>query len=181
MKLQTLLAKGAALGLHFIFASQGFTSGTRGLNDFSKKQVQERIAMKTEYNEIKETLDLKSASDDDKAMMEQLPVHHALVRTPVDERGNHIKLTQVMYIQDYTHQEAMIDRIRRMVHPAPRYELTGIITYPSTANALKLTICCKKMPIFGRTAMKQCCLSANPAECSRFIRLRCLTDSAKIC
>ena len=129
MKLQTLLAKGAALGLHFIFASQGFTSGTRGLNDFSKKQVQQRIAMKTEYNEIKETLDLKSASDDDKAMMEQLPVHHALVRTPVDERGNHIKLTQVMYIQDYTHQEAMIDRIRRMVHPAPRYDANDTSVY----------------------------------------------------
>ncbi len=56
----------AALGMHFIFSSQGFTSGTRGLNDFSKKQIQQRIAMKTEYYEIKETLDLNSPSDADR-------------------------------------------------------------------------------------------------------------------
>ena len=123
VKLQTLLAKGAALGLHFIFASQGFTSGTRGLNDFSKKQIQQRIAMKTEYNEIKETLDLKSISDDDRAMMEQLPIHYALVRVPVDDRGNHIKQTKVLYIEDYQKQENLIDNINLMLQKAPRYNV----------------------------------------------------------
>lgn len=122
VKLQTLLAKGAALGLHFIFASQGFTSGTRGLNDFSKKQIQQRIAMKTEYNEIKETLDLKSASDDDRAMMEQLPVHHALVRVPLDDRGNHLKQVEVLHIEDYKTQECLIDQLNEMVKKAPRYD-----------------------------------------------------------
>lgn len=121
IKLQTLLAKGAALGLHFIFASQGFTSGTRGLNDFSKKQIQQRIAMKTEFNEIRETLDLKSASDDDKAMMEQLPVHHVLTRTPVDRKGNHLKLSEVLYISEYANQERMIDSMSNAVKPAPKY------------------------------------------------------------
>lgn len=120
-KLRTLLAKGAAMGLHFIFASQGFESDTRGLTAFSKNQIQQRIAMKTEYNEIKATLDLKSTSDDDKAMMEQLPVHHALVRIPVDDRGNHLQLTHVLYIPDYTKQEEMIDTIWQLVTPAPRY------------------------------------------------------------
>lgn len=121
VKLQTLLAKGAALGLHFIFASQGFTSGTRGLNDFSKKQIQQRIAMKTEYNEIRETLDLKSTSDGDRAMMEQLPIYHALVRIPVDERGNHLKQTSVLHIKDYSKQEKLINHIKSMVHKAPKY------------------------------------------------------------
>lgn len=123
IKLQLLLAKGAALGLRFIFASQGFTSGTRGLNDFSKKQIQQRIAMKTEFNEIKETLDLKSASDEDRAMMEQLPVHHALTRIPVDAMGNHLKLSEVLYIPDYSKQEELIDRISAHYYKAAKYDV----------------------------------------------------------
>ena len=129
VKLQMLLAKGAALGLHFIFASQGFTSGTRGLNDFSKKQVQQRIAMKTEYSEIKDTLDLKSPSEEDKALMEQLPVHHAITRIPVDERGNHLCLSQVLYISDYSEQERMIDSINEKMTPAPRYDVHDLSSY----------------------------------------------------
>lgn len=131
VKLQMLLAKGAALGLHFIFASQGFTSGTRGLNDFSKKQIQQRVSMKTEYNEIKETLDLKSATDEDKAMMEQLTVHHTLTRIPADERGNHLKLSQVLYISDYTEQEKMIDSISESMYTVPRYDPVNTEVYIS--------------------------------------------------
>lgn len=123
VKLQALLAKGAALGMHFIFASQGFTTGTRGLNDFAKLQVQQRIAMKTEFNEIRETLDLKSTSDTDKAMMEQLVPHYALARIPMDKRGNHLQQTHVLYIDDYSKQEAMIRDIRRMFTPCPRYDV----------------------------------------------------------
>lgn len=122
IKLQTLLAKGAALGIHFIFASQGFTSGTRGLNDFSKKQIQQRLAMKTEYNEIRETLDLKSASDDDKAMMEQLPVHHVLTRHAIDNNGNHLKSSKVLFISDYESQERMIDGIARRLNTTEVFE-----------------------------------------------------------
>ncbi len=122
VKLQALLAKGAALGLHFIFASQGFTSGTRGLNDFSKKQIQQRIAMKTEFNEIRETLDLKTASDEDKAIMEQLPVYHTLTRIPVDSRGNHLKLSNVMYISDYSNQNKMIVSMWDAIEATPKFD-----------------------------------------------------------
>ena len=131
VKLQMLLAKGAALGLHFIFASQGFTSGTRGLNDFSKKQIQQRISMKTEYNEIKETLDLKSATEEDKAMMEQLTVHHTLTRIPADERGNHLKLSQVLYISDYAEQESLIDSLSGSMSTVPRYDPQDTSVYIS--------------------------------------------------
>lgn len=129
IKLQSLLAKGAALGLHFIFASQGFTTGTRGLNDFSKKQIQQRIAMKTDFNEIRETLDIKSAGDGDKAIMEQLPVYHALVRIPVDKWGNHVRKTQVLFISDYAKQEELIERIRETCRPAPKYDVTDVSKY----------------------------------------------------
>lgn len=121
VKLQLLLAKGAALGMHFIFSSQGFTSGTRGLNDFSKKQIQQRIAMKTEYNEIKETLDLKTLSDSDRMLMEQLPVHYALVRVPMDKNGNHIVQAKTLFISDYAKQENMIWDIRNYYTPQNRY------------------------------------------------------------
>ncbi len=122
VKLQLLLAKGAALGMHFVFASQGFTSGSRGLNDFAKKQVQQRIAMKTEYNEIRETLDLKTISERDRQWMEQLPVHHALVRVPPDAHGNRLVRTKVLYLSDPAQQLALIDRMCAAVRPVDYYD-----------------------------------------------------------
>ncbi len=123
LKMQTLLAKGAALGLHFIFASQGFTSGSRGLNDFSKKQIQQRIALKTEMSEIKSTLDLQSMGDDDRARMEQLPVYHTLVksRIPIDIKGNYLIYSKVLYIADSDLQNNFIKTIKSNVLPAPKY------------------------------------------------------------
>ncbi len=132
IKMQTLLAKGAALGMRFIFASQGFTSGTRGLNDFSKKQIQQRIAMKTEVLEIKDTLDLKSASDNDRFMMEQIEKYHALVRVPMDQRGNHLVLSKVLYMSDdYKKQKEMIDSVRKYLSPTKKYDANDPLTYIS--------------------------------------------------
>lgn len=123
-KLQMLLAKGAALGLHFIFSSQGFTNGTRGLSEYSKQQIQQRIAMKAqEYSEVKETLSLKNASDTDVAMMEQLPVYHTLTRIPMDDFGNHLKLANVLYFpdEDLPKQLAMIDDIKSELRPVDKF------------------------------------------------------------
>ena len=121
LKLQKLLAKGAALGFHFIFASQGFTDGSRGLTPFSKKQIQLRLAMKTDYVEIKETLDLKSISDEDRKMMEQLEPHYVLVRIHEDEIGNHLRLAKTIYISDYTKQDDMIEEINNLYTSVSRY------------------------------------------------------------
>ena len=55
LRLQNLLAKGRALGIKFIFASQTFTKGIGGLTSTAKDQIQSRIAMKNSYNEINET------------------------------------------------------------------------------------------------------------------------------
>ncbi len=122
LKLQTLLAKGAALGMHFIFSSQGFTSGTRGLNDFSKKQIQQRVAMKTEFSEIRETLDLKTISEADRYSMENLKTYHTLIRVPEDTLGNHLNQSLVLYIADEASQAAMIDRSIKSVHAKPKYD-----------------------------------------------------------
>jgi hypothetical protein len=130
LKIQNLLAKGAALGFHFIFCSQGFSDGTQGLNDYSKKQIQQRIAMKTKPAEIKDTLDLLSASDEDKNMMEQLQVHNALIRIPEDARGNHLLLSKVLYISDYKEQEKMIDEMSD--------KFQSVTTYQSDANDVYL-------------------------------------------
>ena len=129
-KLQNLLAKGAALGFRFVFSSQGFTSGTRGLSDFSKKQIQQRIAMKTEYNEIRETLDLRSASDEDKSLMEQLPVHYVLVKERREGEANHLKNAKVMFISDYSKQEQMIDSLNKgLLHTEKYYDDKDMLGY----------------------------------------------------
>lgn len=128
-KMQALLAKGAALGFHFIFASQGFTSGTSGLTDFTKRQIQQRIAMKTEFAEIKATLDLQDMSDEDHFQMEQLPVHHALLRIPVDDKGNRLQFVKVLYISDYEEQETLIDTMVKNVSVMPKYDLQDLHVY----------------------------------------------------
>lgn len=129
IKMQTLLAKGAALGMHFIFSSQGFTSGSRGLNDFSKKQIQQRIAMKTDYDEIVSTLDIRSRSESDKYKMENLAPYFSLVREKPDEQGNYLKLAQNFYINDYSVQEAMIDEMIAYYRKSNRYEANDDSAY----------------------------------------------------
>ena len=60
IKLENLLAKGRALGLKFIFASQTYTTGISGLTETACKQIQMRFALKNTPDEIKQTLNLSS-------------------------------------------------------------------------------------------------------------------------
>ncbi len=128
-KMETLLAKGAALGMHFIFASQGFTSGAQGLTDFAKKQVQQRIVLKTENIEIKETLDLRSPSDQDRFLMEQIQPHHALVRIPTDRYGNNLVHSETLYFADTQNQLDAIDRLRESMHTVPKFLPNDVSAY----------------------------------------------------
>lgn len=129
LKLQALLAEGAALGMHFIFSNQGFTSGSRGLSDFAKQQVQQRVAMHSEYNEIRQTLDLRTVSNRDQQMMEQLPQYHALIRVPITDGGNHLKQVQVLYLSDMEKQEKLIKKINTTLHIEPRYNVKDTMAY----------------------------------------------------
>lgn len=60
LKLENLLSKGAAMGFKFIFASQTYSDGVEGLTETARKQIQQRIALKNIYSEIKDTLSLAS-------------------------------------------------------------------------------------------------------------------------
>lgn len=119
IKLQFLLQEGAAFGMHFIFSSQGFTSGAAGLNEFAKKQIQQRLSMKIDYDEIRATLDLKSISDADKSLMEEVALtpRYVLKKIMQDEQGNHLQKGLVLHIKEKLKQEIFMDEIRKYIQP----------------------------------------------------------------
>ena len=93
--------------------------------------------MKTEYNEVRETLDLKSTSDNDKKMMEELQVHHTLLRVPVDKRGNHLLQANVLFINDYSQLDTFIDNLNSAIVPAPRFQPQNEKCYISKKPLIK--------------------------------------------
>lgn len=129
IKLQTILAKSAKLGMRFIFSSQGFTEGTRGLTEMAKDQIQQRIAMKAEYSDIKSTLDLKTISERDEFLMEQLPVHYALKRIPLTEQGDRLSNAHVLYIPNVDSQLPLIEAINRTFLPQKVYDISNFESY----------------------------------------------------
>lgn len=128
-KLQTLLSKGAALGFRFVFASQGFTQGTRGLSDYSKKQIQQRIAMKTDYAEIKAALDLPSVSDADRRAMENLVPHYALVKATDTYGENRLRKAHVLYFEDETEQHQLLTQCISKYTAGKIYDATDTSSY----------------------------------------------------
>ena len=129
IKLQTILAKGAKLGMRFIFSSQGFTEGTRGLTEMAKDQIQQRIAMKADYNDIKSTLDLKTISERDELLMEQLPVHYALRRIPLTEQGDRLSNAHVLYIPSANDQLPLFENLKRCFSPEKVYDPSNLGSY----------------------------------------------------
>lgn len=119
LKLQNLLAKGRALGIKFLFASQTFTRGISGLTPTAKAQIQSRIAMKNSRDEINETLELSSSlkTDQVRNWMDALPPHYALYKYR-DGDALQIKRLQVMYFKGkgeaaYEPQRKLIRDINR--------------------------------------------------------------------
>ena len=121
-KVQLLLSKGAALGFRFIFASQGFTKGTRGLSEYSKDQIQQRIAMKTTYEEIKSTLDLPDISPSDKMEMEELDRHYALLKVPYGYEGtpSRLKKSHVLFFESREEQLQLLSNRLASYMPCQR-------------------------------------------------------------
>ena len=122
IKIQELLSKGRAFGMRFIFSSQGFTSGTRGLNDFSKKQIQQRIAMKTEKAEIRATLDIHMASERDESLIENLDVYHTLLKKFRDESGNQLIHAKTLYLEDADRQKSFIQFLNEKLEKSEKYD-----------------------------------------------------------
>ena len=132
LRLQNLLAKGAALGIKFLFSSQTFTTGVSGLTQTARAQIQQRIAMKGTREEIGETLELSAnlKTEQVRNWMDALPPHYALVkyRVSADQLPQVIR-TLVMYIPDYSVRDRLIETIRENMRPVDRYTPTDLTTY----------------------------------------------------
>ena len=113
IKLQTILSLAAKLGMRFIFSSQTFTNGIRGLTDTAKEQVQQRISLKADYEDIKGTLDLKSISERDELLMEQLDRHYALKKIPLNEEGNRLLESHVLFIPSAEDQLSLFESLNK--------------------------------------------------------------------
>lgn len=132
LRLQNILAKGAALGIKFLFSSQTFTTGVAGLTATARAQIQQRIAMKGSKEEISETLELSAnlKTEQVRNWMDALPPHYALVkfRTNADTLPQ-VKRFLVMYFEDYGPRDDMIESIRASMHPVDAYQSTDMTSY----------------------------------------------------
>ena len=132
LRLQNLLAKGAALGMKFLFSSQTFTTGVTGLTPTARAQIQQRIAMKGSNEEISETLELSSnlKTDQVRNWMDALPPHYALIKYRLGaDTLPQVKRLLVMYFEDYAPRDEMIDKIRSSMHAVASYTPDDISSY----------------------------------------------------
>lgn len=133
LKLQNLLAKGAALGIRFLFASQTFTKGISGLTGTAKDQIQQRISMKASIKEIEETLELSPnlKTEQVRMWMDSLQPHYALVKQfNAAKEKLEVKRLHVMYFPDYDVRDRMIDNLREQVmHKTDKYIPEDVCSY----------------------------------------------------
>lgn len=132
LRLQNILAKGAALGIKFLFSSQTFTTGVAGLSATARAQIQQRIAMKGSKEEISETLELSAnlKTEQVRNWMDALPPHYALVKFKTDaDTLPEVKRFLVMYISDYNVRDDMIESIRASMHPVESYRPDDVSSY----------------------------------------------------
>lgn len=132
LRLQNILAKGAALGIKFLFSSQTFTTGVAGLTATARAQIQQRIAMKGTKEEISETLELSAnlKTEQVRNWMDALPPHYALVKFRISaDTLPQVKRFLVMYFKDYAPRDEMIDSIRNGMHVVDKYTPTDMNSY----------------------------------------------------
>lgn len=132
LKLQNLLAKGAALGIKFLFSSQTFTTGVAGLTPTARAQIQQRISMKGAREEISETLELSANLKTEQVTnwMDALPPHYALVKYRIGpDTPPQVKRFLVMYFADYSVRDTMIDAINSTMNKSEEYLPNDISTY----------------------------------------------------
>jgi hypothetical protein len=71
LKLESLLRLGRKFGIKFIFSSQSFLSGVRGLTETARNQIQLRLAMKNVRDEVEGTLGVDGSNRTD-ALMDEI-------------------------------------------------------------------------------------------------------------
>lgn len=136
IKLENLLAKGRALGLKFIFASQTYTTGISGLTETACKQIQMRFALKNTPDEIKQTLTLSSdqITPELSRTIASMPAYETIFKWADEENNVHIGRYRNMYTVG-NEVETLVDRINASIKP--------IRPGSSTTN----TTCIDKKPV----------------------------------
>ncbi len=129
IKLENLLTQGRALGFKFIFASQTFSDGVKGLTDTAKKQIQQRFALKNTPDEIKQTLTLSSnaISPEVENYILSLPPYETLFKLPSEQKPRKYRN---MYIEmDKGEIEAVIRKINTVMKPVLEGSVTDNLSY----------------------------------------------------
>ncbi len=95
-KIKNLLQQTRAVGFKYIFASQNFSYGAKGLNQVSRNQIQLRMAMKGPEDEIMETLSVSysSITEKERGWIQNLEKFTTLIKS-VDSNG-------IMHIDKYS-------------------------------------------------------------------------------
>ena len=117
LKLENLLARGRALGIKFIFASQTFTDGVAGLTETARKQIQTRFALKNTSAEIRETLGLTSDLITPEVSMDiaTLPPYKTIFKWQDEDGAVHVKRLHNMYTEP-GENENLINVINKAMH-----------------------------------------------------------------
>lgn len=118
IKLENLLAKGRALGLKFIFASQTYTTGISGLTETACKQIQMRFALKNTPDEIKQTLTLSSdqITPELSRTIASMPAYETIFKWADSENNVHIGRYRNMYTVG-NEVETLVDQINGVIKP----------------------------------------------------------------
>ena len=130
IKLENLLAKGRALGIKFIFASQSYTTGISGLTDTACKQIQTRFAMKNTAEEIKQTLALSGdqITPEINTWIYSLPAFETLFKWRNEDGEVHTGRFRNMYTEN-GEIENLIGKINQVYRPVPNGSKTDSTTY----------------------------------------------------
>lgn len=128
--LENLLAKGRALGMKFIFASQTYTTGISGLTETACKQIQMRFAMKNTPDEIKQTLTISSneITSEISQWISSLPAYETLFKWRDSNNRVQIGKFRNMYTED-GEIEALIQAINAEMKPVSKGLPTDDKTY----------------------------------------------------
>lgn len=102
MKLENILREGRAVGFKFIFSSQTYSDGVEGLTESARKQIQQRVAMKNTYQEIKDTLALSSDAINPtiQNVMNTLPPYESLFKWLTPDGKLKVEHLRNMYTED---------------------------------------------------------------------------------
>lgn len=130
IKLENLLAKGRALGLKFIFASQTYTTGISGLTETACKQIQMRFALKNTPDEIKQTLTLSSdqITPELSRTIASMPAYETIFKWADEDNNVHIGRYRNMYTVG-NEVETLVDQINTVIKPIRAGSSTTNTTY----------------------------------------------------